>query len=197
MCSLNMDVNAAKANRRYSKSSVTHHVNTLSRLVAEGDATRVRAQLDIVRDAFDKFENDHYHYHSLLSSDTELDESELYFLEQYKVYMLGLKEAKAWLEPLPGGVVKWTPGHSSASAPESLTSDLINILSLPKVEIPTFTGIPKDYQSFMAIFRESVESKITDGQARLTRLLYYTDGWLMLLYATVFSSKGMRVMAKP
>ena len=54
--------------------------------------------------------------------------------------------------------------------------DVINVLSIPKVELEVYSGNPSHYSSFMAVFDESVASKVTDDQQRLTRLLQYTSG---------------------
>ena len=54
--------------------------------------------------------------------------------------------------------------------------ELSSLLNVPKVELDIFDGDPLKYQSFLAIFDEIVDSKISDGQIKLTRLLQYTSG---------------------
>ena len=50
------------------------------------------------------------------------------------------------------------------------------MLSIPKVDLDKFDGNPQNYQTFVAIFDEAVDSKISQGQVKLTRLLQYTCG---------------------
>ena len=49
-------------------------------------------------------------------------------------------------------------------------------MSVPKVEIDKFSGDPLEYQTFLAIFDETIDSRIDDPQIKLTRLLQYTTG---------------------
>jgi hypothetical protein len=55
-------------------------------------------------------------------------------------------------------------------------SKLVGMLAVPKVEIKTYYGEPKDYHSFVKLFDTSVVSMTDDGAMRLTRLLQYTGG---------------------
>ena len=53
---------------------------------------------------------------------------------------------------------------------------LINQQSAPDVDIDVFNGNPIEYKYFISIFKEVVESRISDPMGRLTRLLKYTSG---------------------
>ena len=46
--------------------------------------------------------------------------------------------------------------------------------SAPNVDIDTFYGKPLEFNYFMSIFEEMVESKIVDIRGRLTHLISYT-----------------------
>ena len=64
-------------------------------------------------------------------------------------------------------------GHSGSAVSYS---DLIKIMNIPKVEIDPFNGDPMNYLTFMSIFDEMVDSKVSDPRVKLTRLLQYTSG---------------------
>ncbi|XP_076043748.1 uncharacterized protein LOC143026852 [Oratosquilla oratoria] len=55
-------------------------------------------------------------------------------------------------------------------------AELVGILNVPKVELDVFEGNPLEYNLFMTIFDELVDSKVSDPQIKLTRLLQYTKG---------------------
>ena len=87
------------------------------------------------------------------------------------VYLEDVKAARVWLKAqssLPPSDVEDVPPISQL--------DLLKLIEVPKVEIDVFSGDPLHYQTFMAIFREAVDGKISDGQTKLTRLLQYTEG---------------------
>ena len=59
----------------------------------------------------------------------------------------------------------------------SQKDDLISMLSsIPRIEITKFSGNPMDYDTFMATFDELIDSRTSDSQIKLTRLLQYTEG---------------------
>ena len=68
-----------------------------------------------------------------------------------------------------------TNGASTCDNSDSL-SDLVNLLSIPKVELDSYDGGPREYQSFISMFGELVDSKLKDDQLKLSRLLQYTTG---------------------
>ena len=53
---------------------------------------------------------------------------------------------------------------------------LSQTLNLPRIEIDKFNGNPRHYISFMASFRQCVESITSDNHTRLFQLLYHTKG---------------------
>ena len=64
-----------------------------------------------------------------------------------------------------------------AAQPEQLSqAQLINLINLPKVEIDPFAGDPLEYQSFITLFNENVDSRVDDNGLKLSRLLQYCTG---------------------
>ena len=53
---------------------------------------------------------------------------------------------------------------------------LLSQQSAPNVDIDMFDGNPLEFNYFMSIFEEMVESKVVDPRGKLTRLINYTKG---------------------
>ena len=53
---------------------------------------------------------------------------------------------------------------------------LLSQQSAPNVDIDVFGDNPLEFNNFMSIFEEMVESKVVDPRGRLTRLINYTKG---------------------
>ena len=80
---------------------------------------------------------------------------------------------------VPAATVPGAAGPANASAtavPVADNTDVINMLSIPKLKLDPFSGDPLEYPSFIAIFDDSVANKVSDDQVKLTCLLQYTTG---------------------
>ena len=162
--------------RRQKKAAVTRHLGTLERLIAEEDIELVRTKLKQLKVSFGEFEMSHDTYHDSLSDEEEIAESERWFKEAEKAYIDGIKSAKAWIKS-QAAPVKVPPVHKyDHDEEEPVLAYLTNMMNMPKVELDKFDGNPLDFQSFIAVFDEVVDSKIDDDQVKLTRLLQYTSG---------------------
>ena len=88
----------------------------------------------------------------------EIKKSEEYFATVEDDYVTAFTTAKKWL----------------AQARETdKTNELLDILSLPKVDIEQFNGDPLKYQKyneFISIFDEAMHNKSIDDSLKLTRL---------------------------
>ena len=70
-----------------------------------------------------------------------------------------------------------TQGGTVGSASQVQTNvDIVTALNMPRVEIDVFSGNPLEYQGFMAVFNDSVDSQPIKDRMKLTRLLQYTSG---------------------
>ena len=70
-----------------------------------------------------------------------------------------------------------TQGGTVGSASQVQTNvDIVTALNMPRVEIDVFSGNPLEYQSFMAVFNDSVDSQPIKDRMKLTKLLQYTSG---------------------
>ena len=160
---------------------ITRHLNTLQRHIAEGDVEQVRDRLNKVKVTFSELESAHEAFQQTLTTDAEFDQSESWFADAQRSYISSIKSAKQWLgdDDKPVSVksnVTTVTGATQPSSAQYHDTELINLLSIPKLEIDTFDGNPLEFQSFMAIFDEAVSSKVSDDQIKLTRLLQYTTG---------------------
>ena len=173
-----------KIKRRQGKAAITRHLRDLSRYVTEEDRDKVVSKLEKLRASYITFEEVHTEYHDLLTEDKDLDNSDKWMDNVTSNYNAGIKKARDFLKSI-GHIssVKVTPdptpapdAAATAGATAMSNVDVINVLSIPKVELEVFSGNPSHYSSFMAVFDESVASKVTDDQQRLTRLLQYTSG---------------------
>lgn len=166
--------------RRNRKSAVSRHLGTLARRVAEEDVDGTHERLDTLKSAFRLLEEAHDNYHETLTTDADIMASETWFSDIECKYIDGIKSAKLWLKSYSNSVspagVRDNASDVSDSASTVSQAELFSLLSLPKAEIDVFTGNPLDYQSFMAIFDETIHNRCDDGQVRLTRLLQYTSG---------------------
>ena len=163
--------------RRQRKAAITRHLGSLSRHIAEGKTKLIHERLDKMQASFTEFEQINDAYLATLTEESDLDESEAWFAEIEGRYIAGVTSANDWLhenEQLTSG------NHGNVSTDQGVAAgvnkDILSMLTIPKLEIDTFSGNPLEYQSFMAIFDECVGNKVSDDQIKLTRLLQYTSG---------------------
>ena len=158
--------------RRQRKAGLTRQLGKLHRLIVEEDKDAVLDKLVQLRAAFTEFEGAHDTYHDTLDAEGDIDASELWFSDVERGYIVEVKAAKAWLQNLSAGDAHGKEEFddvSTSSAADVSQSALINLLSIPKVELDKFNGDPLEYQSFMSIFNETVHNKTGDAQVKLTR----------------------------
>ena len=185
--------------RRQRKAAITRHLGSLARHVAEGNAKRIQQRLIKMQKSFDIFEVINNAHMKTLTDDKDLEDSESWFSEVENRYIAGVKAARKWLKenvpdfdaviqnpyyPVGSGTVPADtvpgaagPANTSATAvPVADNTDVINMLSIPKLKLDPFSGDPLEYPSFIAIFDDSVANKVSDDQVKLTCLLQYTTG---------------------
>lgn len=150
-----------KTARGRKKAAVTRSTGKLRRLISEEDAAALRDELTVLKQAFDTFEHYHDAYHRTLVSEPDIAESEEYFTTAENDYVTAVTSAKKWLAQ-----VKDT----------DQTNLLLDVLSLPKVELEPFNGDPLVYNEFISIFDENVHNKSINDSLKLTRLLQFTTG---------------------
>ena len=165
--------------RRVSRATVSRHLGQLSRLVTEESDQEVITKLDTLKTAFAEFENAHDNFHGLLTKEKDITESEKWFVKAEQDYIKGVKQARSWLKSIaedsePSEAAVSALNLSTSSKID--TSELIDLLSTPNVDIDFFHGDPNQFPSFIATFDDNIDSKNIGDQRKLTRLLYYCKG---------------------
>ena len=171
MAETEQSVKDAKLVRGQKKGIVTKAIGAVYRYMAEEDNEEVISRLRKLKDSFDIFEKAHDSYHNMLDNPDEVELSDTYFITAQDEYTKVLVKSNAWLKQR-----EFPTEQSSKSSDHDINTNLVSVLSLPKVEIESFDGDPLKYHKFIALFEESVEKLVKDDKVRLTRLLQYTTG---------------------
>ena len=201
-CGIDMD--KARISRRNWKGAVTRHLGNLERHMADDDVEALSDRLQKIKVTYEQFEVAHYMYHDMLKDDKDYDESELWFDKVRQNYIQQVAAARKWLKevshppassvsyvsnPVQSGIIPAqvfdpfdplkSPSNVFLGANNDSTKkdDLISTLSsIPRIEIPKFSGDVLEFESFMATFDELIHTRSSDDQMKLTRLLQYTEG---------------------
>ena len=153
------------------QSDLLFYLFYLERLIAEEEVELVKAKLETLITCFTEFEASHDAYHGELEDEAEITESENWFEQAQSHYIEKIKAAKDWLSSqIAGGQVLHGRDHDD----EAVLTHLTNMLNISKVEIDD--GSPLEYQAFISVFDEVVDSKSSDNHVKLTRFLQYTAG---------------------
>ena len=166
---------ADKSTRQQKKRLLTRQINAMQRHMAEDNSAEdMKTKRNDIKRLFQEFELSHEQYQSHFENEADLDECDKYFQEAQDSYVNALKELNKYIDELEAS------GHLNESTSDeedqTSTTNLGNLMNLPRLEIETFSGDPMKYHEFVAVFEQSVEKYCTDGGVRLTRLLQYTDG---------------------
>ena len=119
---------------------------------------------------FDEFESSHETYVLNLDDGADIEAAGKYYDEVFRDYFEVTKNANELVEnqsKIP---------EFRAHDEHSMTLPLTKSLNLPRIEIDKFDGNPRHYTSFMASFRQCIESITSDNNTRLSQLLYHTKG---------------------
>ena len=173
-----------KTQRWQWKGVITRHLRDPNREVVEEDIQKVTVKLDKLRNAYTQFEEVHTSYHNLLTEDNDIDNSDQWFNDVDTNYNDGIRKARNWLKSVGYlAPVKYEPDNADTSidppaadvqAPDAI--DVMDVLTMPKSKLDTFSGNPLHFQSFMRVFDEQVDAKDVNDGHKLTRLLQYTTG---------------------
>ena len=143
-------IDELRVSRRQWKAAITRHLGSLKRAVAEDDVIAVKERLDRMKLSFNELEAVHIEFNGRLNSDEAITESDNWFAVVEDAYILGVTDAHTWLRssqatnvspnPVPGIVPVIASGAQPGSS--DIRDDLENLLSIPKVVIDKFEGIP-------------------------------------------------------
>ena len=202
-----VDVRQLLAVRRSRKGVITKFPGNMECEMAERDVDAVRDRLQKLKEAFRDLEASHDLYHKTLSEDADINASEQWFRTVQNYYKRCVDFAHQWLDSMTvsdiasasAAATAATVTHNSNDSDtvnvDTLHQDLINVLNISRLEFDKFSGDPLQYQTFMNAFDDLVDSHISEGRVKLTRLLQYTDGPAKLAIqncALVSGEKGYR-----
>ena len=169
--------------RRQRKATISRHISSLNRLVAERDVEQTKAKLEEMKKDFDDLELTHGEYIGSVDTHEDMGVNEKWFQEVESSYIGAVRSAKAWLRS------RQSQTESASDKPDKKThntlinnngsidiAQLIRVLSTPPEEIPKYDGDPMKYHSFMSIFDERIHTKTNDNKYKLVMLLQYTTG---------------------
>jgi len=143
-------------------------LKNMSRRMTERNATAVKDSLKSVALIFDCFEGVHNDVLAI-TEDDDLADADAYYDDVEKPYLTMVQKAHEWLKEVGDEVTVSTQAQSEMTL-------LANMLSLPKLELKSFSGKPTDYHAFIKVFESAVASHTEDDETRLMRLLQYTSG---------------------
>lgn len=166
--------------------AISRHGNTLVKAVDAAESAEVSTRIDRLKTIMCDIEQT---FDELLDNyDLTLDEMSkqtTWFDQVENVYFHFLKLGRKFLksceleimpsEPETTMSVSIDPKGSCPTA-VSLDQNLMNLLSMPKLEIESFDGDPMKFHSFMRSFRLHVGNVCDNSDAKIAYLLQYTKG---------------------
>ena len=172
-------LDAAKGIRREHKANVIRHLGLLERVLAEEDTAAVQVSLETVKSAFHEFELAHDVYSNLLIEQSQRDSALRTFRSVELEYISGVRDARAWLKTTQDADISRSSVDIAQPGSVMSYTDMVSLMNIPKVEIDAYDGDPMKYLTFVTIFDETIDSKLTDSRIKLTGLLQYTTGAAM------------------
>ena len=153
----------------------------IKRYSVEQDVSSLKNSLSEAKVIYESMESE---YHSaldcgLVDSDSSLTKT---FNDATKAYLDSIKPAMkilkdSGMDTEVSAPVSLSDVHvSSAQSQFSVSSELANALTLPKISIPTFAGNPAEYKLFISLFDEAVAAKVNDSRSKLTYLSTFVKG---------------------
>ena len=150
--------------KRAAKGTLTKNLRALERATVERCVVDLETLIVNVSKNFDNFERIHDQLTATLGEE-DLDSQEEVMQRVHKSYVNAVRDAK-----------RLTEQDSSPPPPKSSGPDLSAMLNLPKVELATFQGDPKDYPLWSRSFQDVVGSAPIDDSAKLARLMQLLKG---------------------
>ncbi|KAG1690261.1 hypothetical protein GQR58_007609 [Nymphon striatum] len=154
-------------NRSNAKRALTKGMNRLKLLKAESTTPDVvRQNINDIKLLYNDFELAHDLYHNELcqfDDDKDIDNSENYFYIKQEEYINVLEDMK-YLD------LKVAPSNYNLQQSSS------HFYDMPRLELEKFGGDPLHYHQFIRSFQQNVEIHTDNYDARLSRLLQYTEG---------------------
>ena len=177
----------ARVIRNQRKSVLGRHLNTLSRLIVEEYVNGANDRLASMKLTFEELEVWHYNYLEFLEmyddgSSDDVDKCNDWFLDVTKSYLDEVAKARRFLKQhrVTGQTERAENDargiYENQVGSGGLSEELATHFSLPKVEIPIFSGDPREYHMCITTFDQVIGNVLSSDQAKLTRLYQYLSG---------------------
>ena len=177
----------ARVIRNQRKSVLGRHLNTLSRLIVEEDVNGANDRLASMKLTFEELEVWHYNYLEFLEmyddgSSDDVDKCNDWFLDVTKSYLDEVAKARQFLKQhrVTGQTERAENDargiYENQAGSGRLSEELATHFSSPNVEIPIFSGDPREYHMFITTFDQVIGNVLSSDQAKLTRLYQYLSG---------------------
>ena len=182
------DASVLKKKRTQSRSVLSRHINSIKRHIAERDTHGVCDKLKQLKSTFESLEGFHYAYLEQVSDDSKVDISaeDKWHADVFEEYLSLVKQANEWLgSTAPRTKVDVTSSvaagvtSSAVAAPVAsggVSDEMVAVLSLPRLGVPVFAGVPSEYQRFISRFDDVIDRRLTDERSKLSRLLQCLEG---------------------
>ena len=158
--------------RAIKKMLLTKAIHKAERQMDDRDVDSLNKTLSDLATLFDDFDRAQDSYVSSLEDSDRIEAAELYYDNVCALYRHSKRHCISFLTGDTGP----TENKNKHGVTTEETSSLVQALNLPRVEIMSFEGNPREYTAFITLFTNSVESATSDGQTRLTQLLHHTTG---------------------
>ena len=172
------DLQQLQSTRSRWKASVTRHMNTLERHLAEQNKEAAHKKLDDLKKSFLSFEIAHESYNALLEHEPDVEASDKYFMDHENLYTNIVGRAMLFFEPKDDAKEE-VMGPVSQAIDSSLSStnshELMMLMNMPRQELEKYDGDPTSYHVFISMFEENVKC-LEDDKLKLTHLIQSTTG---------------------
>ena len=177
------DAEVLKKKRTQSRSVLSRYSNSIKRHMAERDTYGVCDKLKQFKSTFESLEGYHYAYiEQMADGDIDISAENKWHSGVFEEYLSLVRKANEWLESkVPGLKLDTTSSGATSSAAVApaaagLSDEMAALLSLPRVGVPVFTGVPGEYQRFISRFDDNIDRRLKDDRAKLSRLLQCLEG---------------------
>ena len=156
--------------RAIKRSFLTRTINKAKRQMNYGEIDNIKLTLTELTKLIGDFDLAHDAYVASLDDGANIASADNYYEEVCDKYNLVRKDCTEYINNPKGVIVE-----KNIDQP-TVTSSLMEALNLPRIDLFHFDGNPRQYTTFMTVFRESVQSVTSDGQKRVNQLFHHTTG---------------------
>ena len=147
----------------------------LRRYCLEQDVSSIQSGLVEIKQLFETTEDLYYMLVDTSETVADTESFDKKYSESTKLYCDVVKACKKTLKEcgvqttMGEGIVN-AENVDISSSQTSIASELANAITLPKINVPIFSGEPSEYATFVNLFDEAIANKISCNRSKLTHL---------------------------